>query len=74
MRSLPRHTKVIATIGPATESREMLKKLIESHVDVFRINMAHADHDWGKDSKPENSRRWYRTQSGTRDHDGCKRP
>ena len=48
MRSLPRHTKVIATIGPATESREMLKKLIESHVDVFRINMAHADHDWVK--------------------------
>ena len=26
----------------------MLKKLIESHVDVFRINMAHADHDWVK--------------------------
>ena len=48
MRNLPRHTKVIATIGPATESREMLKKLIECHVDVFRINMAHADHDWVK--------------------------
>ena len=26
----------------------MLKKLIECHVDVFRINMAHADHDWVK--------------------------
>ncbi len=49
MRTLPRHTKVIATIGPATESKEMLKKLIESHVDVFRINMAHADHIWVKE-------------------------
>ena len=49
MKALPRHTKVIATIGPATESKEMLTKLIDANVDVFRINMAHANHDWVKE-------------------------
>ena len=48
MRSFPRHTKVIATIGPASESEEVIAKLLKSHVDVFRINMAHADHQWVK--------------------------
>ncbi|MDA0346188.1 MAG: pyruvate kinase [Verrucomicrobia bacterium] len=41
-----RHTKIIFTIGPATESEEMLTKLINEGVDICRINMAHADHDW----------------------------
>ncbi len=41
-----RHTKIIFTIGPATESEEQLKRLILEGVDVCRINMAHADHDW----------------------------
>ncbi len=48
MRAVTRHTKIIATIGPATQSEEMLEKLIDAKVDVFRINMAHADHDWVK--------------------------
>lgn len=43
-----RHTKVIATLGPATESPEMLEKLILEGVDVMRLNMAHAKHDWVK--------------------------
>ena len=46
MKNLPRQTKVIATIGPATESEEMIEKLINEGVDVCRLNMAHADHDW----------------------------
>jgi pyruvate kinase len=41
-----RQTKIIATIGPATESEEILKSLIEEGVDVMRLNMAHATHDW----------------------------
>src|SRR5262245_24270771 len=46
--SLPplRRTKIIATLGPATESEEMLVKLIKAGVDVVRLNMAHAKHDW----------------------------
>ena len=46
MRKFTRQTKIIATIGPATESEDQLIKLIEEGVDVVRLNMAHADHDW----------------------------
>ncbi len=40
------HTKIIATLGPATESKEMLAKLILAGVDILRLNMAHATHQW----------------------------
>ena len=40
-----RNVKIVATVGPATESREMLKRLFESGVDVFRINMSHGTHE-----------------------------
>lgn len=46
MKKLARQTKVIATIGPATESDEMLEQLILQGVDVCRLNMAHASHEW----------------------------
>ena len=35
-------TKIVATLGPASKSRPMLKKLIIAGVDVFRINFSHA--------------------------------
>ena len=41
-------TKTIATVGPASKTSEMLAKLIQTGVDVFRLNMAHgtrADHE-----------------------------
>lgn len=41
-----RRTKIIFTLGPATESEEMLEKLIRAGVDVARLNMAHAKHEW----------------------------
>lgn len=41
-----RKTKIIATLGPATESPEKLKELIQTGVNVFRLNMSHATHDW----------------------------
>ena len=40
-----RNVKVIATIGPASTSSEMIEKLLLAGVDVFRINMSHSDHD-----------------------------
>lgn len=42
----PRRTKIIFTLGPATESEAMLEKLIVGGADVARLNMAHAKHDW----------------------------
>ncbi|MEM6979345.1 MAG: pyruvate kinase [Planctomycetota bacterium] len=44
-RSL-RHTKIIATLGPATESESMLEKIIDAGVDVVRLNMAHGSSQW----------------------------
>jgi len=41
-----RRTKIIVTLGPATESKEMIGRLIETGVDIFRLNMSHAPHDW----------------------------
>jgi len=46
MKKLARQTKVIATIGPASESEEMLEQLIIEGVDICRLNMAHAEHEW----------------------------
>ncbi len=44
-----RRTKIIFTVGPATESEEMLEKLIRLGVDVCRLNMAHANHEWTRE-------------------------
>jgi pyruvate kinase len=44
-----RHTKIVATLGPATDGPETLEKLILSGVDVIRLNMAHATEDWVKE-------------------------
>lgn len=41
-----RKTSIIITLGPATDSPEQLRELIENGVDVFRLNMSHAAHDW----------------------------
>src|SRR5438445_2399146 len=41
-----RRTKIIATLGPATDSSEMIGQLIDAGVNVFRLNMSHAPHDW----------------------------
>src|SRR5690348_6542129 len=46
MESRPRKTKIIATLGPATDSAEMLGQLIDGGVNIFRLNMSHATHDW----------------------------
>ena len=37
-------TKIVATVGPASRSPEMLRALIEAGVDVFRLNFSHGDH------------------------------
>lgn len=45
-RGTVRRTKIISTLGPATDSAEMIGKLIDAGVNVFRLNMSHAPHDW----------------------------
>ena len=38
-------TKIVATLGPATSKKEVLRKMIEAGVDVFRINFSHAKYE-----------------------------
>ena len=45
-KGLLRHTKIVSTLGPATDSAEMIGKLMDAGVNVFRLNMSHAPHDW----------------------------
>jgi pyruvate kinase len=45
-------TKIICTLGPATESSEILSQMIQAGADVFRLNMSHATHDWVREIVP----------------------
>ena len=38
-------TKIVATVGPASNSKEMLRALINEGVDVFRLNFSHGSHE-----------------------------
>jgi pyruvate kinase len=40
-----RHTKIMATIGPASSSPETLRELLVAGVDVFRLNFSHGTHE-----------------------------
>ena len=38
-------TKIVATVGPASNSKDVLRALIHEGVDVFRLNFSHGSHD-----------------------------
>ena len=40
-----RKTKILATLGPASNTPEKMRELFDAGVDVFRINMSHTGHD-----------------------------
>ena len=40
-----RRTKIIATLGPATDSPEVLQAVIEAGADILRINLSHGTHE-----------------------------
>src|SRR6476646_4835694 len=46
--NLLNRTKIVATLGPATASPEMVKRLAKAGVSVFRLNMSHGNaHEQG---------------------------
>ena len=40
-----RSVKVVATLGPASETYEVIRGLFEAGADVFRLNMSHGSHE-----------------------------
>jgi pyruvate kinase len=41
----PRHSKIVCTIGPASRTPRMIRKLLEAGMDVARLNFSHGSHE-----------------------------
>ena len=42
---MPRRTKIVATLGPATDAKHVLDEMIQAGMDVVRVNFSHGTHD-----------------------------
>ncbi len=47
-----RKTRIICTLGPVSESSEIIEKMILAGTDTFRLNMSHAKHEWVREIVP----------------------
>lgn len=43
---MKKRTKILATVGPASDTQEMIEKLIRAGVNVFRLNFSHGTHEY----------------------------
>jgi pyruvate kinase len=44
-----RKTKILCTLGPASDGIEIISELIEKGANIFRLNMSHASHEWTRE-------------------------
>ncbi len=42
---MPRRTKIVATLGPATDGKHVLDEMIQAGMDVVRVNFSHGSHE-----------------------------
>lgn len=42
---MPRRTKIVATLGPATDAKDVLDEMIQAGMDVVRVNFSHGTHE-----------------------------
>ena len=47
-----RRTRIICTLGPASETSETIRQMIAAGTDIFRLNMSHAKHEWAREIVP----------------------
>lgn len=47
-----RRTKIVCTLGPASDTPEIIRALIDAGTAVFRLNMSHAKHEWMRKTVP----------------------
>lgn len=47
---MEKKTKILATLGPASNSLEMIEKLIEAGANMFRLNFSHGSHEYHQES------------------------
>ena len=45
MKNYHNRTKIVATLGPASSSKEVLLKMIKAGMDICRINFSHGKHE-----------------------------
>ena len=44
-KTILRHTKIIATLGLATDSEQVMGRLIDAGIDLARLNFSHGSHE-----------------------------
>ena len=49
MKTQMTHTKIVCTIGPATEGKNRLAELAEAGMNVARLNFSHGTHEWHRE-------------------------
>lgn len=44
-----KQTKIVATVGPASESKDMLRAMVQAGMNVVRLNFSHGEHAWHRE-------------------------
>ena len=42
---MTRLTKIVATLGPASDSKTVIRNLVKKGVNIFRLNLSHGEHE-----------------------------